>query len=130
MRLKNLLIIVGLLLVNTACQAQQSGAVEAVESYVQALVDENQERLLTISCADWEETALTELDAFIGVTASVKDMNCSVSGEAGNAVFVTCTGNIEATYNNEERQLPLDVRSFRVVQEQGNWLVCGYQEAP
>ena len=111
-----------------ACQPNQSGAAAAVETYIQALVDENQDALTMSSCADWEESAVMELDAFIGVSATVEDMACEVSGEDGDAVLVTCSGNIEATYNNEDRQLPLNTRSYRVVNEQGNWLVCGYGE--
>jgi hypothetical protein len=112
----------------SACQPDSSGAAAAVESYVQALVDENQDALLMNSCADWEESAVMELDAFIGVSATVQGMACEVSGEDGEATLVTCAGNIEATYNNEERQLPLNARAYRVVNEQGNWLVCGYGE--
>ena len=125
---KFLLGILPLIFLLSACQPASSGAVDAVEGYIQALVDENQDGLTMNSCADWEESAVMELDAFIGVSATVKDMACEVSADDGDVVLVTCSGNIEATYNNEERQLPLDVRSFKVVKEQGNWLVCGYGE--
>ena len=36
-----------------------------------------------------------------------------------------CNGNIVATYNNEDQQLDLSVRTYQVVQEGGEWLVCG-----
>jgi len=116
-----------LLLGISACQPGGSGAGQAVETYLQALVDENQERLLTNSCADWEESAILELDAFMGVSASLKDAACEQITMEGEVAIVQCTGSIEATYNNELRQLPLEGHAYRVIQDQGNWLVCGMQ---
>lgn len=125
---KTVLALILLVFLLSACQPNTSGATAAVEAYVQALVDENQDALMMNSCADWEESAVMELDAFIGVSATVEGMACEVSGEDEEVTLVTCEGNIEATYNNEERQLPLNARAYRVVNEQGNWLVCGYGE--
>ena len=36
-----------------------------------------------------------------------------------------CKGKIVATYNNEDQELDLSVRTYQVVQEGGEWLVCG-----
>jgi hypothetical protein len=123
-----LVLVIGLTLILSACQANANGSAQAVETYLQALVDENQERLLTTSCADWEESAILELDSFKGVSASLKDVSCKQTGTEGDSAIVQCSGSIEATYNNEQRQLPLEGRGYKVVQDQGNWLVCGIQE--
>jgi hypothetical protein len=123
-----LVLIIGLALLSSACQANTNGAGQAVETYLQALVDENQERLLTTSCAEWEESAILELDSFKGVSASLKDVSCEQTASEGDTAIVHCSGSIEATYNNEQRQLPLEGRGYKVIQDQGNWLVCGIQE--
>jgi len=92
------------------------------------LVDENQERLLTNSCAEWEESAILEMDSFKGVSASLKDLVCEQTAMEGSAATVQCTGSIEATYNNEQRQLSLEGKDYRVILDQGQWLYCGFEE--
>jgi predicted small secreted protein len=123
--------LLALTLVLAACSSPSgavSGAPKAVEDYLTALVGQDADKISTLSCADWEETALLELDSFQGVTARVDAPACAETGTEGDASLVTCTGKIIATYNNEDQELPLDSRVYKVVQEGGNWLVCGYQE--
>lgn len=105
----------------------ENGAPQAVEAYLQAVVSQDSERLATLSCADWEASALMELDSFQGVTATVEEPACAVSGTEGEATLVTCQGKIVATYGNENQELPLNTRAYRVVQEGGDWRVCGYK---
>ena len=109
------------------CGETEDAAGAAVESYVKALVAEDPDRLSTISCAAWEEQAIMELDAFIGVSASLEGLSCSKVGTENEDVLVECEGAILATYNNEQQELPLDGLTYRVVREAGEWLVCGYQ---
>jgi len=116
------------LLLLAACTggSTASGAPAAVEDYLQALVDQDTSRLSSLSCADWEEDALLELDSFQGVTARLDAPACTVTGEDGEAALVTCQGKIVATYNNEDQELALNVRTYRVIEDGGTWQVCGY----
>jgi len=101
------------------------GAVEAVESYIQALADKNADQMIAASCAAWEESAQLELDAFVGVQTRVENMACTVTGTEGAYTLVTCAGEIVATYGAEDRDFPLDTAPFQVLEEGGEWRVCG-----
>jgi len=102
-------------------------AVTAVEEYVTALVNKDGNRLSTLSCADWESSALLELDSLQAVDTRLEGLVCSVTGTDGQNTLVTCQGKIITTYNNENQELDLSVRSYVVVQQGGDSLVCGYQ---
>ncbi len=121
-------LVMGLVLSACSAPAGGSGATAAVEDYLSALVGQDSDRISTLSCADWEETALLELDSFQGVTARVDAPACAETGKDGDATLVTCQGKIIATYNNEDQELPLNTRVYKVVEEGGDWRVCGYQE--
>lgn len=126
---KPLLILSMLLALNlslTACGSSKSDApAKAVEDYLNTLVAKDADRLPTLVCGDWEEEALIELDSFQAVTARLEDVSCAQTGTDGDTALVLCTGNIVATYNNEDQKLDLSVRTYQVVQEGGDWLVCG-----
>jgi len=107
--------------------ADEDLAGKAVEVYLQALVSENVDNLATLSCASWEEQAVMEVDAFVGVSASLDNVLCKQTGTENGDTLVSCQGEILATYNNEQQSLPLEGLVYRVVQESGEWLVCGYQ---
>lgn len=98
---------------------------KAVEDYLNALVAKDAARLSTLVCGDWEEDALIELDSFQAVTASLENVSCIQTGTEGDTALVLCTGNIVASYNNEDQRLDLSVRTYQVVEEGGDWLVCG-----
>ena len=100
---------------------------KAVEAYLEALVSEDADHLATLSCAAWEEQAVMEVDAFVGVSASLNNLKCEQTGTDNSDTLVSCQGEILATYNNEQQSLPLEGLVYRVVQESGEWLVCGYQ---
>lgn len=110
----------------TACTSGSDNApVKAVEDYLNALVAKDADRLSTLSCGDWEEDALLELDSFQAVTARLDGLACEQTGTDGDTALVLCKGKIVATYNNEDQELDLSVRTYQVVQEGGEWLVCG-----
>jgi hypothetical protein len=111
----------------SACGGGKDPAAQAVESYLTALVKQDSARLDTIACKDWAAQARLELDAFQGVSASLKDLACTKQGADGAASLVSCQGKILATYNNEQQELPLAGRTYKVLQEGGEWRVCGYQ---
>ncbi len=98
---------------------------KAVENYLDALVAKDAGRLPTLVCGDWEDDALIELDSFQAVTASLENVSCAQTGTDGDTTLVNCTGNIVATYNGEDQRLDLAVRTYQVVEEGGDWLVCG-----
>lgn len=111
-----------------ACSgAGAAGPGAAVQAYLESLVKQDADRLATLVCADWEAQARQELDAFQGVTAALEGVTCAESAKDGDVSLVTCEGKIVATYNNEQQDLPVSGRTFRVLQEGGDWRVCGYQ---
>jgi hypothetical protein len=113
-------------LVLAACGASKTAApAKAVENYLTALVEKDAGRLPTLVCSDWEDDALIELDSFQAVTTRLEDVSCTQTGTDGDTALVNCTGNIVATYNNEDQKLDLSVRTYQVTQEGGDWLVCG-----
>jgi hypothetical protein len=121
-----ILLIVFTTLAFSACASSSSDApVQAVENYLTALVEKDATRLTTLSCGEWEEDALLELDSFQAVTARLEGLACEQTGTDGDTALVLCNGNIVATYNDEDQQLDLSVRTYQVVQEGGEWLVCG-----
>ena len=110
----------------SACASNNDNApVQAVEDYLNALVEKDANRLTTLVCGEWEEEALLELDSFQAVTARLEGLACEQTGTDGDTALVLCGGNIVASYNNEDQQLDLSVRTYQVVEQGGEWLVCG-----
>ncbi len=109
----------------SACASKSNGPTKAVEDYLNALVAKNSDRLTTLSCKDWENEALLELDSFQAVTTKLDGMSCSQTGTDGDTALVLCKGKIITTYNNEDQELDLSTRTYQVVQQGGDWLVCG-----
>ena len=109
-----------------ACSKSDSDApAKAVENYLNALVAKDETRLQTLVCGDWEDQALIELDSFQAVTPRLDHASCKQTGTDGDTALVQCTGKIIATYNNEDQELDLSTRTYQVVQDNGDWLVCG-----
>ena len=109
------------------CAASKSGAAQAVEGYLQALVAKNQDKVISLSCASWESQAQTEADSFGAMTAKLDSLSCQESGKNGNNTLVTCKGKIITTYNNENSEIDLSTRTYQVVQEDNQWRMCGYK---
>jgi hypothetical protein len=120
------LIIFTALAVST-CGKPANPAVKAVESYLNALVNKDSNTLSTLSCADWESNALLELDSLQAVTTKLENLVCAATGTNGSTTNVNCQGKILATYNGEDQQFDLSVRTYQVVNQGGEYLVCGYQ---
>jgi hypothetical protein len=109
-----------------ACSGSSDDApAEAVEAYLNALVAKDENLLPTLVCGDWEQDALIELDSFQAVTPRLEDAVCRQTGADGDMTLVSCTGKIIATYNEEDQELDLSTRTYQVVQDNGDWLVCG-----
>jgi len=111
----------------SACRSSSNNdaPVKAVEDYLTTLVAKNADRLPTLVCGNWEEDALMELDSFQAVDVRLEDMACKQSGTDGDNILVSCTGKIVMTYNNEDQNIDLSARTYQVVQQGGDWLVCG-----
>lgn len=108
-----------------ACASEADAPAQAVENYLDALVNKEADRLPTLVCGEWEEEALIELDSFQAVTARLENVSCSQTGTDGDTALVLCTGNIVATYNDEEQEIDLSTRTYQVIEQGGDWLVCG-----
>ena len=102
------------------------GPAKATEAFYRAIVEQNRDQVSTIACADWEKTALREVDAFMGVKSELQDFGCSVKSVEGDSAIVTCHGKIAASYGAEITDFPLEGREHTVVKEAGEWRICGY----
>jgi hypothetical protein len=111
----------------SACGKATDPAAKAVEEYLTALVNKDANALSALSCADWESNALLELDSLQAVATRLENLSCTSTGTDGTTTQVNCQGKILATYNNEDQQFDLSVRTYQVVQQGGEYLVCGYQ---
>jgi hypothetical protein len=116
-----------LLIILSACAGSGSKPEQAVEAYLTAIVDADLTKISTLSCGEWEENAWLELDSFQGVDVSLQDMQCTQSGTDGDLALVTCSGEFLTSYDGEEMEIDLGTREFELVQQSGEWLVCGYR---
>lgn len=116
-----------LLTILTACTNKNSQPEQAVEAYLTAIVEADLTKISTVSCAEWEEDAWLELDSFQGVEVSLVDMQCTQSGSDGDTTLVACTGNFLTSYDGEAMEIDLNTREYELVQQSGEWLVCGYR---
>ncbi|MFH2037850.1 MAG: hypothetical protein ABIJ65_00275 [Chloroflexota bacterium] len=98
-----------------------------VESYLKALVAKDDKSLSILSCSDFEADALMELDSFQAVEVRLDGLACSAVGTSGEFSLVNCQGNIVATYNGEDQNIDLSARNYQVIDQKGEFLVCGYQ---
>ena len=129
MRRISILLLPGLLflIILSACTSGGSQPERTVESYLNAIVEADVNKIITLSCAEWEENAMLELDSFQGVEVSLVDMQCAQSGSDGDTVLIACTGHFLTSYDGENIEIGLDTREFELVQQSGEWLVCGYR---
>ena len=116
-----------LILALTACTGTKDASAQTVELYYQALIEKDQDTLVNLSCAEHEATALMTLDSFGNVDASLVDVACQTIEEEGSRAIVTCDGAISATYDGEAREFPLTGQNYIVIQESGEWRMCGVE---
>jgi len=110
-----------------ACGTSSAGPEKAVEAYWNALVEKDATRLSTLSCAEWEPTALMELDSFQAVSTTLEGLSCAQTGTDGDKALVTCQGKIIASYQGELQEFDLSARTYIAENSTGEWLVCGAQ---
>jgi len=121
------LTITTLLVVGLSACASGDAPAETIVLYHQALVDKDQERLINLSCTDWESSALQDLDSFVSVETTLVDVTCQTISEEDDRALVTCEGAISATYDGEATEFPLSGRTYVVVNQGGEWRMCGYE---
>ena len=110
----------------TACGAGDSGASQTVEGYITAIGSKDEAGLLSNSCADYEDDALLLLDSLALVEVSLADgVACQEVGTDGDTTLVNCAGKLQMSYGGEPQELDFSNITYEVVNENGNWLVCG-----
>ena len=97
-------------------------------NYLEAVVAKDGDKAASLSCADWESGAHSEVDALVAVSPTLNGLSCFQSGTSGDDALVSCTGTIQVTYNGEQRELDLSANTYVAVQEGGAWRMCGYQK--
>jgi hypothetical protein len=114
------------LLLLASCTAASDPA-SVVEAYFRALVDKDATKAVNLSCAAWEEGARTDADTFAMYPAVLENVACRDAGAESGGHRVTCTGKAVLDYNGEKQEVDLAARDYLVVQEGGQWRMCGYQ---
>ncbi len=110
----------------TSCGNSASPAADTAKKFLQALSDKDDALMLSYVCADYELDALLEFDAYALVQTTLTGLDCQQKEMDGDDALIICSGSIDATYNNEVRNFDLSERTYRVVHQGGDWLVCGY----
>jgi hypothetical protein len=115
--------IIGMLTITACSMKDQAG--KTVELYLTALVNKDVEQMISLSCSEWEEGAIQQVDSFQAVKIRLEDLSCKETGTDGDYSLVTCSGSLVATYDAEEQIFPLDRQAYQVKPSDGDWLVCG-----
>jgi len=123
---KIIFLLITLNLILSACGAGDSGASQTVEGYITALASKDEAGLLSNSCAEYEDDALLVLDSLELVEVSLADgIACQEVGNDGDTTLVNCAGKLQMSYGGEPQELDFSNITYEVVNENGNWLVCG-----
>ncbi|NJL94958.1 MAG: hypothetical protein HC915_15170 [Anaerolineae bacterium] len=121
-------LVLGLLALFLASCADSGDPSEAIEAYLQALIEKDRDAFNNLVCAGYEAEAQVEFDSLGAVETSLRDLECERDGESGDYALVSCTGFIEVSYGGENTQdLDLSREPFRALEDDGEWLMCGYE---
>ena len=111
-----------------ACQGGGgSSASQTVQSYLQARVQGDIDKMINLSCPAWEAQARVEATSFKSMKASREGVSCKDGNVDGNFTLVSCQGKIVTSYNGESRDWSVSDHQFKVAQDHGEWRMCGYQ---
>ena len=121
-----LFLLLPLLIAGLAACADSAKPEDAVIPYLEALLSNDEQKLNSAICPAWEADAKRDLDAFTGVTGTLKDASCNKTGSDGDTALIACTGTMELDYNGELRDRSLEGTTYRVDKIDGDWKVCGY----
>ena len=90
--------------------------------------DKDTVQISNLSCADWEQNALLEVDSFTAVGSKVENLECEQTGQDGADTYVSCyRDHLDLDYNGEAQQIDLSTRTYIARQEDGEWRMCGYR---
>lgn len=113
-------------IVLTACSVSSKDEPgKIVEAYWQALVEKNDARISGLTCAAFEQEALTTLESFRAVEVVEKDVSCSSTSLDDTTASVKCSGSLVASYGAEDLVIDLSQRTYLAVKEGSDWLMCG-----
>jgi hypothetical protein len=130
LRSRGLIILIVAFLTGCSGAGSSDPAAMSVERYLQGLVGRDLNQMISNACTAWEEQARQEYDSFAAVKLELNDLSCKSTGEEQAYTLVACTGSIIANYGNEDLQIDVADQTFQVIQEGGDWRVCGYHGAP
>jgi hypothetical protein len=126
--MKLVFVLVGLVLMEGLVACQSSGnASSAVQTYLDARVQSDVNRMINLSCPEWESQARIEASTFKAMKAQIEGLSCEESGTNGNYTLVACQGKIVTTYQGETREWNLSEHQFKLVLDDGEWRMCGYE---
>jgi hypothetical protein len=108
--------------------ADKAGAARTIEAYLQARVQENVDQMTLLSCPAWEAQARLEAVSFQSMNAVLDGVTCQSGESQGDSVLVNCQGKITTTYQGETREWSVADHPYVVVQQDGEWRMCGYGE--
>jgi len=109
----------------SACATKADLPASAVEAYWKAMAAKDSAALSSLSCADYEATALSTMDSFLAVDLVLTDLSCSTMNNTGDKADVTCKGSLSASYGSEKFDFELSNKTFLAVNPAGDWLMCG-----
>lgn len=109
----------------SACAAKTDAPAAAVEAYWKAMAAKDNAALSSLSCADYEATAVATMNSFISVDLVLTDLSCSSTNNTGDKADVTCKGSLSASYGAEKFDFDLSNKLFLATNPAGDWLMCG-----
>lgn len=109
----------------SACATKADLPASAVEAFWKAMAAKDSAALSSLSCADYEATALSTMDSFLAVDLVLTDLTCSSTNNTGDKADVTCKGSLSASYGSENFDFELSNKTFLATSAAGNWLMCG-----
>lgn len=114
-------------LLMVGCTSTASRPADAIEAYITALEAKDLNKMISLSCAEWEAQAKLEYDSFAAVKVTLEDVNCQQIDQQDEYTLVSCEGKIIASYGAEDLIIELPERTYIAVQEGGEWRMCGNQ---
>jgi hypothetical protein len=109
------------------CGSGKNDAAHTIEAYIQALSEKDSNQISNLSCSDWEQNALIEVDSLTSVGSKVENLKCEEVGQDGDDTLVSCTGALVLDYNGEAQQIDLSSRTYIARNDGGEWRMCGYR---
>jgi hypothetical protein len=122
-----LILLIFVMIISGCSENSSSSANETVNNYIIALAEKNKAQIVALSCKEWEESAILEIDALLSVESEVTNLNCKIVEESSTDIKVVCDGSLDLTYNDEIRAIDLSRRTYDLRYEDGQWRVCSYK---